>query len=59
MSEENYGFRVIQTSTLNNFAASQSPHSLNNGYFSFENKGLQPNWIILFCLMSEENNDLE
>jgi len=46
MSEENYGFRVIHTSTLNNFVASQSPHSFNNGYFPFENKGLQPNWII-------------
>ena len=47
MSEENCGFRVIHTSTLNIFIASQSPHSFNNGYFSFENKNLQPNWIIL------------
>jgi len=48
MSEENYGFRVIPRSTLNNSIASQSQHSFNNGYFFFANKGLQPNWNILY-----------
>ena len=48
MSEENYRFRVIHRFTQNNFIPSQSQLSFNNGYFSFENKGLQSNWIILF-----------
>jgi len=48
MREENYGFKVIDRSTLNNFIPNQSQQSFKNGYFSFENKGLQPNWIILF-----------